>query len=517
MRVVITILITLIVLFLLGRHLGIIDNDHKRSISFYHLGIIFYGITLLAFFIIPFAYPHMFYLLHPFVYFLITCSISCLLAYIILYKFCDISQGFVSFICFYVNYLILCLYLLSFATLVKGLKNSIYLQDISYFSQYRYLLFVVVGFFIASLFLVNFLTPVVNSHFKRLLSLVAYPYLYEETLKILSTWEASFWGPLFDAIITKINISKAFRYVFFITHALLSFIIPLIFALLFLYIVFVHGDLRYLIYIMPASFIAWFYRHLAYYFFAFFDTNSRAIREYLEITLLGKNISGDPDIVSYNPEDICFTLSEKAFSDFGPEYNHNELLKGFQKDFVHLGQCQIYILKYQKKTSYISYLIFGIRYLAWMKLSIFFFYLQDNILAVYILSRCLPNMAFTRSYVTKAYYVDKKARSVLEVATKGAYHGSHPVTTDVDLANAQGDVPFKHQPTHGDGPSNNPSKILSNQVDLQGNLRPQKAVYPDPVLGPIYFSKNALGNEVAGSEAFYKRSDVQANDKANTE
>src|SRR3978361_521205 len=89
----------------------------------------------------------------------------------------------------------------------------------------------------------------------------------------------------------------------------------------------------------------------------------------------------------------------------------------------------------------------------------FFFYLQDNILAVYILSRCLPNMAFTRSYVTKAYYVDKKARSVLEAATKGAYHGSHPVTTDVDLANAQGDVPFKHQPTHGDGPSNNPSKI----------------------------------------------------------
>jgi len=331
-------IIAIIVLFLLGRHLEILGYGLKRSISFYHLGIIFYGITLFAFFIIPFAYPHIFYFLPPFIYFLITCTVSSLLAYIILYKFCGISCGFLSFVCFYVNYLILCLYFLSFTTLVTGLKNPIYFEDISYFSQYRYLLFAIVGFIIASLFLVNFFTPIVNSHFKRLLSLVAYPYLYEETVKILITWEATFWGPLFDAIITKINTLKGFRYVFFITHALLSFLIPFIFASLFLYIVFVHGDLRYLIYIMPVSFIAWFYRHLAYYFFAFFNINSLAIREYLEITLLGKNISGDPDIVSYNPLDICFTLSEKAFSDFGPEYNYNELLKGFQKHFIRLGQ-----------------------------------------------------------------------------------------------------------------------------------------------------------------------------------
>jgi len=53
-------------------------------------------------------------------------------------------------------------------------------------------------------------------------------------------------------------------------------------------------------------------------------------------------------------------------------------------------------------------------------------------------------MAFTRSYVTKAYYVGKTARSVLEAATNGAYHGNHSVTTDVDLANAQGDVLLMH-------------------------------------------------------------------------
>lgn len=52
-----------------------------------------------------------------------------------------------------------------------------------------------------------------------------------------------------------------------------------------------------------------------------------------------------------------------------------------------------------------------------------------------------------------------------------------------------------HQATHGKGPSINPSKLLSNQVDLQGNLIPQNAAYPDP----ISFPKSALNNKILGS------------------
>jgi hypothetical protein len=106
---------------------------------------------------------------------------------------------------------------------------------------------------------------------------------------------------------------------------------PFTFVLLFLCIVFLHGDFWYLIYITPFALISWLYRHVAYYFITFLDTNSLAIREFSKIIVLGKNISKDAMIASYSSRDICFSLSDKALNEYGSEYNHQVLLQGFKK------------------------------------------------------------------------------------------------------------------------------------------------------------------------------------------
>lgn len=110
---------------------------------------------------------------------------------------------------------------------------------------------------------------------------------------------------------------------------------------------------------------------------------------------------------------------------------------------------------------------------------ILMFYVEDSLLTVNVFAKFMSNLILIRAYVTKAYYVHKTA-------------------------------------TNGAGPATNPSKPLSSQIDLQGNPVAQNAVYPDPVLGTVYFPQSALAKEIQGSNAFYQRSEVIANDKANS-
>jgi hypothetical protein len=63
----------------------------------------------------------------------------------------------------------------------------------------------------------------------------------------------------------------------------------------------------------------------------------------------------------------------------------------------------------------------------------------------------------------------------------------------------------------GAGPSNNPSKLVSPLDDLKGCGQPQRAVSQKPVT----FDKKYLGKEVPNSKTYYKRPEVQENEKKN--
>lgn len=83
-----------------------------------------------------------------------------------------------------------------------------------------------------------------------------------------------------------------------------------------------------------------------------------------------------------------------------------------------------------------------------------------------------------RKYATEFYFIKKQYQKDLEKITKGAYKKDHPVTTDPVETDSQGKVPFYHQPTYGNGPQDNPSKVLHGSKDLAGKTMPQNAVYP---------------------------------------
>lgn len=152
----------------------------------------------------------------------------------------------------------------------------------------------------------------------------------------------------------------------------------------------------------------------------------------------------------------------------------------------------------------------ALRYISWLKVSLFFFS-YENLLAVNFLSRVAARFTFTRPSATKAYYPLKNHQKRLEKITNGDYKAGHPVTTDEVLIDPQGDVPFKHHPTHG--AATNPSKLLSAHVDLKGDPVTQNAIYPSQ---PKRFPATWLDKEVQNSETFYQRADVIANDKVNS-
>jgi hypothetical protein len=511
----IILLIIILVLFLLGRHLQI-RFIYVKSLSLKGILTTVLGLILFVFLIIPYSGLSFYaYIPYPLIYSLVIWSLFSLYTYFVLYKTLSISLSFLSCMWFCVNLLIFYTYLVAFNMLLYRLKDPFYFKDLSTFAQYRYLIFVIVGFFLILLHLSNFLIPLATSRLKPFFILISFPYLYEETRKIFAIWETSFWGPFFETIIAHLNSSKCYYYL--VLHTILSHISPLVFALLFAYLVFYEGDFRYIIYMIFLSIISWFYCHIAYYFFTFLNSNLLALKDLLNIHLLRKPLELTADIAQINPQDICFTLSDNALKDFGSEYNHQLLLQNWTNDFVRLSRCQSHIIIYQNKVYYMPYITLGIRYLVWVKISLFFFFPDYQFAVTTLLSKVFnPNMVFTRSYVTKAYFVKKTAQTALETLTNGAYKGPHPVTTDEALVDGQGNVPFMHQPTRKGGPNHNPSKPLSNQVDLQNDPIPQNAVYPDPKLGPLKFSQAMLDNEIKGSEAFYKRPEVIANDKANT-
>lgn len=441
-----------------------------------------------------------------------------LIIYNVLYYKLNIERSIKSFIAFFLNCCIALIYFIGLYYLLTGLNEPFYIEDLSIFSRYRYLIFVILGFFCAIIWLYLHYAPISSQKLRSTISFISKPILFEEFLKLFEIWEDTFFGPLFEKIINEATSNFKKRFSFFSIHFLFSYIIPIIISGFFVNFAFFHGDLRYVFYLLPLSFISWLYKHLFFYFIRFLDQNCIALSEYLIIKPLKEPSLIENKFVGFNVADISIKLSDKAFNDFGPECDYTLLLNLFQNDFQRLNEFQRHIHFYYTKVSKLSYFIFFIRYLVWVKISSAFFFETDVCWAnpSNLFKICPPFTVIVRPYVTKAYYVKPKDRKALETITNGAYKSNHPITTDTDKVDASGKIPFYNQLTHKKGSANNPSKPLSSVVDVEGNPIPHNAVYSDPALGLILVPITILDKEIKGSESFYERQDVLDNDKLNT-
>jgi hypothetical protein len=359
--------------------------------------------------------------------------------YYLLSKWRSLPVSLKSLIFFLINYTIVILYTFSFILLKQGLPSAIYLEDLSKYSQYKYLLLVLIGF----LGILVYTLARRSDVFQSVINIILYPYLKEEVRIILYTWNETLFGPLWSFMITKLSESLFYRIIYFLTHSLLTYVIPVILNIFFVKFVFLHGDLRNLIYMIPITFICWLFSFLDYYFQEFLAGCSSYIRLLLNVNLKKDNTAIYPEIdtITVNSDDLTFSLSAEAF------------VRGFSKvDLVNLRtewllQAKVnYIFStYKKYTRFVSYLNSFIRFFCWIFITLYFFTPLEN---TFIISGgwdtaigCLTrNSPFKTSTLTRmpleAFRIKPQENSASTTATNTNWTSKKPLGfTAVDLQN----------------------------------------------------------------------------------
>lgn len=344
---------------------------NKRTISFKNFLHIIPDLLILVFFIITVFYCHVIYDYSHILYFstifflfiVITLSV-----YTKLYRWRKLNQSVSSFIFFFLNILQFCLYifLISNAYLLRS-HAPIYLDNLSYFSQYRYLVLSLASIFLIIIFIIIKFSNYDISYF----SFFTYPYLKEEIRKILYTWNYTFIGDLCIKLIDLLYFSFWFRLLFFILHFILLYIIRLWSVCLLFYCTFFHGDFTSFKYIIPILFVSWLLSIFNYYFIIFQQGSANYIRSLISATLEDKK-SSILGIIKLGPmSQVTFKLTQEALSK-----GYSDLdIKHLAKEWYIQAELSTYLTIYLKFVNYLNYFILILQIIIWYYITKTFFFL----------------------------------------------------------------------------------------------------------------------------------------------
>lgn len=214
--------------------------------------------------------------------------LSILLHIFICKLWCKIKGSFASFVYFYLFTLQYSLFCYTFyITFIRGLFMPIYVQNLSSYAQYRYLIFLILFSVLFLFCIISYFTPKIKHVTEKYMS----PYIKQEVRIILYTWNTGFIGDACVWITDKLHSSLYFRYFFFSTHFIVFYVTRLCFLGLFINFCFFSGDLRYLLYLSYISFIIWLLNFLVYYLLWFIKANLTLSNEILIISFASSNIS----------------------------------------------------------------------------------------------------------------------------------------------------------------------------------------------------------------------------------
>lgn len=451
--------------------------------------------------------------INTFIFFIAKGITLSIILYYILYDFLGLDKSILSFIFFMLNILLISLMIFGFCNACFILNEPILLDNLSYLSAIKYLLFVCCTILIALVALIIYIKPIKN--IKEIVNIITYPYLQEEFYKIYKTQENNIFGPFFSNMITHLTKSNKVLFI----HFFFTYLIPIIQLLFFINFVFFEGDLRYCLYLLPLSLLSFIFKSIWFYFQHFFENNCQALRESViilnneEVLAFAKPIENGL-LVEVNLEDIKFELNKDLFRDITEPELQVELLEGLKTSFLECACVESKKLQYNKYTKYIGYILFFFKFICWCQISLdIFFNIKISVLTQTILTKKISIYLIPkRFYPTETFIVKKNFQPVLEKQTQGDYKKNHYVTSDAQKIDNKGEVPYYHSPTHGVGPLNNKSKLLHPTKDLQGNSSRQYAVYPKSKLRiPYTWFEKPLPNSIQ----FYKDPLVKSNDDAN--
>lgn len=440
-------------------------------------------------------------------YLIIIILILIIIIYWVFYIWCKISRSFWSFIRFFINAFLFIIMLSVIFKIIKGLDKPIYIYELPVSTGIRYGIFII--FFILGALLLfvnkNFNSLNINKFYLK----STFPYLMEESKTILSVWENCFFGPLFEKLMYQLAFNKIKCFFILSLHFILYYFIPLTQSLFLFNFAFFNGDFRYNLYLMPLSILSWFFKHFWYYFITFFNENVVGIRRELHV-FYNDEILSEQEFIFVDCAKIECSLKNPTTDYF---YNQ-ELVLQLKQYLILVANVEVKLHFYKNVTKYFTHVILSIRFLSWC--IICFKILNQSEVFLNTLPSLISAICFTkmlsRTYVTESFFVKQASQKALEKLTKGAYSKGHPVTTDVNKPDSNGDIPFYHQPTHGAGPASNPSKPLSSTVDVEGNAGIQNAVYPT---NKTYMPASWLENKIPNSTNFYNLAEVKANDDKN--
>jgi hypothetical protein len=394
--------------------------------------------------------------------------------YTIIYIWRNVPFTLKSFIAFIINSWFFSLFLFGFYRIYIGIPDTIYIENLSLYSYYRYMIFLS----IAILGLIIYHLVNANRMPNSLLFIanyISFPNLKEEVRLVLYTWNETIFGHLFSYIMDKCHSSKKFRYIFIVCHFGSIYLIRFVQVSLFLNFVLFHGDLRYCIYLLPFSFLSWILSFFEYYFKTFFEGTCTYIREILSVSLkepLPRDV--ESKILFRNKHELNYIITASGTEKGFREDDQDNLIH----EWLRCGTLYVWYEKYSSWLSYYTYFIFFVRLLLWSETTHkfltagWFDLLKGG-------SKLIPKPPqVVRPYATEAFKVKPKHYKDLETETKNAYKAGHPVMSDMAKKTGKSEIPFQGQPTHGSGSLQNPSKPLHPTEDLQGVSRAQNATFP---------------------------------------
>lgn len=339
--------------FLSTKNMGLIGHVILDLINFSVMCILsFYHTHLWKYSIILFSSINIFLI--------IMTSVS---LYLKLYAKRHLSYSMKSFFWFLLNYIQMFIYIWSCYLICFSAKTPIYKENLSLFSQYRYLLFSIIVISI----ILYFLITIFKSSKQAFISKISYPYLKEEIRVILYTWNATIFSPLCSKLIDKIYSSKKLLYFYFCSHFIIFYVSRIIVICFFINFVWFHGDLRKILYTAPFFFIIWLLSFFDYYFQVFFKNHCNYIRSVLSV----KQINPVPAIsgmIYTSLNNINFNLTSHGFQE-GFTLEDMPVLINEWEIAAYLA---IYFEKYAQFLVYLNRLLFFIQMINIFALVYFF-------------------------------------------------------------------------------------------------------------------------------------------------